>query len=245
MGRLELSIPEIRFLRRYSVENCLSHEIFGVHHLVYLGNDRFGLFPLDDDDAVDGGKNKITGPDRDALDLNRLSKRFERPSAGDVPRCLEPGKYGEIQLSDKCIITAPAVDDVTPYSPEMQGFGGEFAHKSEVVIPRLANNDVSFRRSAQEFCPSAVEFICRFSLRFGHLLYERPPPTSPPKARISPLCTLKEMSRTAGNELRFLTSKTGEREDRPAARSGRLGETCFISCPTMRRIRSDCLKEAV
>ena len=46
---LELSIPEIRFLRRYSVENCLSHKIFGLHHLVDVGNDRFRSFLWDDD----------------------------------------------------------------------------------------------------------------------------------------------------------------------------------------------------
>jgi len=145
---LELSIPKIRVLRRYPVENCLSHKIFGVHYPVNFVNDRFRLFRRDDDYAVDIGKDKVTRADLNALDLNRLSKRFERPSAGDVPRCLEPGKYGEIQLSDKSIITAPAVDDVTPYSPEMQGFRGEFAHKSKVVILRLANNDMSFRRNA-------------------------------------------------------------------------------------------------
>ena len=156
---LELSIPKIRVLRRYPVENCLSHKIFGLHHLVDVGNDRFRSFLWDDDYSVDIGKNKITGPDLDALDLNRLSKGLERPSAGDVPRCLEPGKYGEIQLSDKRIITAPAVDDVTLYSPEMQGLGGEFAHKSEVVILRLANYDMSFRRNAQEFSPSQYTLV--------------------------------------------------------------------------------------
>ena len=156
---LELSIPEVRFLRRYSVENRLSHKTFGVHNLVNLANDRFRLFLWDDDYAVDIGKDKVTGPDLDALDLNRLAKGFERPGAGDVPWCLEPCKYGEIQLSDKRIITAPAVDDVTPYAAEMQGFGGEFAHQSEVVILRLANNDMSFRRNAQEFSPSQYTLV--------------------------------------------------------------------------------------
>src|ERR1700745_2389323 len=156
---IELSLPEIRFLRRHPVENCLSHKIFGVHHLVDLGNDCFRLFLRDDDDAVDIGQDKITGPDLNPPDLKWLSKRFERPSAGDVPRCLEPGKYGKIQLSDKCIITASAVDDITSYSPEVQGFGGEFAHQCEVVIVRLANNDVSFRCNAQEFCPSQYTLV--------------------------------------------------------------------------------------
>ena len=107
MGRLELSIPEIRFLRRYSVENCLSHEIFGVHHLVDLGNDCFRLFLRDDDDAVDIGQDKITGPDLNALDLNWLSKRFERPSAGDVPRCLEPANTGKFSFRIKALSRHP------------------------------------------------------------------------------------------------------------------------------------------
>ena len=82
---LELSIPEVRFLRRYSVENRLSHKTFGVHNLVNLANDRFRLFLWDDDYAVDIGKDKVTRADLDALDLNRLAKGFERPGAGDVP----------------------------------------------------------------------------------------------------------------------------------------------------------------
>ena len=84
-GTLELSIPKIRLLRRYPVENCLSHKIFRVHHPVNFVNDRFRLFRRDDDYAVDIGKDKVTGPDLDALDLNRLAKGFERPGAGDVP----------------------------------------------------------------------------------------------------------------------------------------------------------------
>jgi hypothetical protein len=41
----------------------------------------------------------------------------------------------------------------------MQGFGGEFAHQSEVVILRLANKDMSFRRNAQEFSPPQYTLV--------------------------------------------------------------------------------------
>ena len=141
-------MSEIGFLRRYSAENCLSHEVFGVHHLLNLSNDRFHLLPWDDDYAVDIGKDKVTRSDLDALDFNRFSKRFERPSAGDIPWCLEPGKYREPQLSDKRIIPAAAVDNITAYASEMQGLRGEFAHESEAVILWLANNNMPFRRGA-------------------------------------------------------------------------------------------------
>jgi hypothetical protein len=151
---LELAIFQIGIFGRHPAENCLSHEIFAVHHLLNFANDSFRLFLWDDDYAVDIGKDNVTRPDLDALDLNRLSSRFEPPSASDVPWCSEPGKYRETELSDKRIIPASAVDNITPHAPEMKAFRGELAHKSEAVILWLANNDMPFGRSGQEFSPS-------------------------------------------------------------------------------------------
>jgi len=167
---LELSVLDVSVLRRDAAENCLSHKVFSFHHLVNLANDRVGLFLWDDNYAVDIGEDKVTRPDRDALDLNRFSKRLDSPGSSDVTWRLEPRKHREFQLSDKSIIAAPAVDDVTSDSAQMQSLRGELAHEREVVIMRLTNNDMTLRGIAQEFSP-AHHTLVNGAVRVGPSLH--------------------------------------------------------------------------
>lgn len=120
---------------------------------------RFRPFLGNHDYAVDVGQDKITRPDLDAFNLDHFPKRFVRPSAGDVAWRLEPGKYRETQPSDKRIVSAPAIDNITPHAAEMEGLCRKLAHESETVIMWLANNYVPCRRRVQEFCPSNHTFM--------------------------------------------------------------------------------------
>ncbi len=134
---------------------------FGRDH--FLGAcDRFGdALTRNDDDAVTIAEQVIAGGDRHVADRHRFAVAIRNPSLDDIGRREERAEHGKALREHEIGIARAAIHDVAEHAACGERLRGKFAHQRDLVVVRLADDDVTGRGLRQQRAPAEQALVAR------------------------------------------------------------------------------------